>query len=45
MRVAEKAGMHNEGVLRRSVLDREGHRHDTHCYAALRGEWERPSSS
>ncbi len=42
-RVAEKAGMVREGVLRGHRLERDGSRGDTICFAALRGEWTRPS--
>ena len=38
-RVAEKAGMQREGVLRSHAIDPDGSRRDTVCYAALREEW------
>jgi RimJ/RimL family protein N-acetyltransferase len=38
-RVAEKAGMRREGVLRSHCIDPGGIRRDTFCYAALREEW------
>lgn len=41
-RVAEKAGMACEGVLRYHERDGEGVRRDTLCFAALRGEWRPP---
>lgn len=39
-RVAEKAGMAREGILRSNAVDPDGTRRDTYCYAALRGEWK-----
>ena len=39
-RVAEKAGMVREGILRSNAVDPDGTRRDTYCYAALRGEWK-----
>lgn len=39
-RVAEKAGMQREGVLRSHAIDPDGARRDTLCYAALRSEWK-----
>lgn len=39
-RVAEKAGMLREGILRSNAVDPDGTRRDTYCYAALRGEWK-----
>lgn len=44
-RVAEKAGMLKEGVLRSHSVDPDGSRRDTVCYAALRGEWKDPASA
>lgn len=41
-RVAEKAGMLREGVLRSHAIDPGNVRRDTVCYAALRGEWKEP---
>jgi RimJ/RimL family protein N-acetyltransferase len=41
IRVAEKAGMQREGVLR-AHREQEPGRGDTVLFAALRGEWERP---
>ena len=41
-RVAEKAGMAREGVLRSYAVGPDGTRHDTVCYAALKGEWKDP---
>ena len=38
-RVAEKAGMRREGVLRSHAVDPGGLRRDTVCYAMLRDEW------
>ena len=40
LRVAEKAGMVREGILRSNAVDPDGTRRDTYCYAALRGEWK-----
>jgi len=42
MRVAEKAGMQPEGLLRGHRAE-EPVRGDTRLFAALRGEWERPA--
>ena len=39
-RVAEKAGMLREGILRSNAVDPDGTRRDTYCYAALRNEWK-----
>lgn len=39
-RVAEKAGMAREGMLRSHSIDPDGTRRDTYCYAALRDEWK-----
>jgi RimJ/RimL family protein N-acetyltransferase len=39
-RVAEKAGMLREGILRQNAVDPDGTRRDTLCYAALKGEWK-----
>jgi RimJ/RimL family protein N-acetyltransferase len=41
-RVAERAGMRKEGVLRSHRVTPDGSREDTVCYAALRGEWLEP---
>lgn len=38
-RVAEKAGMQREGVLRFHDVDADGSRRDTVCYALLREQW------
>jgi RimJ/RimL family protein N-acetyltransferase len=38
-RVAEKAGMRREGVLRSHGIDPSGTRRDTVCYAILRDDW------
>lgn len=38
-RVAEKAGLQREGVLRSHAFDPDGSRRDTVCYAMLREEW------
>lgn len=38
-RVAEKAGMKPEGVLRSHLIAPDGSRRDTALYAALRAEW------
>ena len=38
-RVAEKAGMRREGVLRSHAIDPNGTRRDTICYAILRDDW------
>jgi N-acetyltransferase len=38
-RVAEKAGLHREGVLRSHAFDPDGSRRDTVCYGILREEW------
>ncbi|HTV24515.1 MAG TPA: GNAT family protein [Polyangiaceae bacterium] len=38
-RVAEKAGLRREGVLRSLAVDADGERRDTVCYAMLRDEW------
>ncbi|HKO92939.1 MAG TPA: GNAT family protein [Polyangiaceae bacterium] len=38
-RVAEKAGLQREGVLRSHAIDPGGLRRDTICYAILRDEW------
>jgi RimJ/RimL family protein N-acetyltransferase len=43
-RVAEKAGMLKEGVLRSHRVAADGSRQDTFCYAALRREWNVPTS-
>ena len=44
-RVAQKAGLRQEGVLRGFAVDRDGRRHDTVCFAALRDEWTRPAAA
>lgn len=44
-RVAEKAGLRREGVLRSHALDPDGSRRDTVCHAVLRSEWQRPTSA
>lgn len=44
-RVAEKAGLQREGVLRSHALDPDGSRRDTLCYAALRSEWRDPRTA
>ncbi len=41
-RVAEKAGMLREGILRSHAVDPDGARRDTWCFAALRDEWKDP---
>lgn len=38
-RVAEKAGMQREGVLRAHHRLHDGSRQDTYCYAILKDEW------
>jgi RimJ/RimL family protein N-acetyltransferase len=38
-RVAEKAGLRREGVLRSHAVDPDGQRRDTVCYAMLREDW------
>jgi RimJ/RimL family protein N-acetyltransferase len=38
-RVATKAGLQREGVLRSHAVDPDGSRRDTVCYVALRAEW------
>jgi len=38
-RVAEKAGLRLEGVLRSHAIDPNGVRRDTLCYAILRDDW------
>lgn len=38
-RVAEKAGLLREGLLRSHAFDPDGTRRDTVCYAMLREEW------
>jgi RimJ/RimL family protein N-acetyltransferase len=38
-RVAEKAGLLREGVLRSHAVDPDGHRRDTVCYAIVRDDW------
>lgn len=43
-RVAEKAGMQREGVLRSHAIEPDGSRCDSVCYAALRAEWVDPQS-
>jgi RimJ/RimL family protein N-acetyltransferase len=40
IRTAEKAGMILEAVLRRDLIDVDGHRRDTRIYALLKEEWE-----
>lgn len=42
-RVAEKAGMQPEGVLRSHLIVPDGSRRDTALYAALRSEWQAES--
>ncbi|MFQ5654734.1 MAG: GNAT family N-acetyltransferase [Planctomycetota bacterium] len=44
VRIAEKAGMTREGVLRSHMLSPTGERRDTACFAALRGEWGAPGA-
>jgi RimJ/RimL family protein N-acetyltransferase len=38
-RVAEKAGLVREGVLRSHAIQPDGQRRDTVCYAMLRSDW------
>lgn len=38
-RVAEKAGMQREGILRAHRRFNDGSRQDTYCYAILKDEW------
>lgn len=47
VRVAEKAGLRREGVLRGQAAEVGGGRRDTVCFAALRDEWPtaKPSTS
>lgn len=45
IRVAEKAGMAREGVLRANEDAPDGTRRDTVCYAMLRDEWVGPHYS
>ena len=42
IRVAEKAGMTREGVLRGDRIETDGERGDTMLFGALRGHWARP---
>lgn len=42
--VARRAGLRLEGTLRRHRVDHLGVRRDSHIFAALREEWERPGS-
>jgi RimJ/RimL family protein N-acetyltransferase len=44
-RVAAKAGLLREGVLRSHAVDPGGSRRDTVCYAALRAEWLDPGNT
>jgi RimJ/RimL family protein N-acetyltransferase len=44
-RVAEKAGLQREGVLRSHALDPDGSRRDTVCYAVLRDEWRQRNAA
>lgn len=44
-RVAEKAGLLREGVLRSLVVDADGERRDTVCYAMLREDWRTTGSA
>jgi RimJ/RimL family protein N-acetyltransferase len=43
-RVAEKAGLQREGVLRSHAFDPDGSRRDTVCYAMLREEWRQSAA-
>jgi hypothetical protein len=44
-RVAEKAGLQREGILRSHALDPDGSRRDTVCYAVLRDEWRQRNAA
>lgn len=44
-RVAEKAGLRREGVLRSLAIDADGQRRDTLCYAMLRDDWRATGSA
>jgi RimJ/RimL family protein N-acetyltransferase len=44
-RVAEKAGLRREGVLRSLAVDADGQRRDTVCYAILRDDWRATGSA
>lgn len=44
-RVAEKAGLRREGVLRSHAIDADGQRRDTVCYAMLRDDWRATGSA
>ena len=43
-RVAEKAGLQREGVLRSHAVDPDGSRRDTVCYAMLREGWRQSAT-